>query len=77
MENPGIIPVVLTAMGAVAAVLLGVWGIVARYDDRSETGWRRSATGSTPKGRRPPSSWDSSGSEWRSSKGSSKDCAKH
>ena len=34
MENPGIIPVVLTAMGAVAAVLLGVWGIVARYDDR-------------------------------------------
>ena len=29
-----IIPTVLTAMGAVAAVLLGVWGIVARYDSR-------------------------------------------
>ena len=34
MESPGIIPTVLTAMGVVAAVLLGVWGIVARYDSR-------------------------------------------
>ena len=34
MEGAGIIPTVLTAMGAVAAVLLGVWGIVARYDSR-------------------------------------------
>ncbi len=34
MESPGIIPVVLTAMGTVVAVLLGVWGIVARYDGR-------------------------------------------
>ena len=34
MESPGIIPTVLTGMGMVAAVLLGVWGIVARYDDR-------------------------------------------
>ena len=34
MENPGIIPTVLTAIGTVAAVLLGVWGIVARYDSR-------------------------------------------
>ncbi len=34
MESPGIIPIVLTGMGMVAAVLLGVWGIVARYDDR-------------------------------------------
>ena len=34
MESPGIIPTVLTGMGIVAAVLLGVWGIVARYDDR-------------------------------------------
>ncbi len=34
MESAGIIPTVLTAMGVVAAVLLGVWGIVARYDDR-------------------------------------------
>ena len=34
MESAGIIPTVLTAMGAVAAVLLGVWGIVARYDSR-------------------------------------------
>ncbi len=34
MEGPGIIPTVLTAMGMVAAVLLGMWGIVARYDDR-------------------------------------------
>ena len=30
----GIIPTVLTAIGVVAAVLLGVWGIVARYDSR-------------------------------------------
>ena len=34
MESPGILPIVLTGMGMVAAVLLGVWGIVARYDDR-------------------------------------------
>ena len=34
MESPEIIPAVLTAMSAVAAVLLGVWGIVARYDSR-------------------------------------------
>ena len=34
MESPGILPTVLTGMGTVAAVLLGVWGIVARYDDR-------------------------------------------
>ena len=34
MESPAIIPTVPTAMGAVAAVLLGVWGIVARYDSR-------------------------------------------
>ena len=34
MESTGIIPTVLTAMGVVAAVLLGVWGIVARYDSR-------------------------------------------
>lgn len=34
MESPGIIPTVLTAMGMVGAVLLGVWGIVARYDSR-------------------------------------------
>ena len=34
METAEIIPTVLTAMGAVAAVLLGVWGIVARYDSR-------------------------------------------
>ena len=34
MESLGIIPTVLTAMGVVAAVLLGVWGIVARYDER-------------------------------------------
>ena len=34
MENAGIIPTVLTAMGVVAAVLPGVWGIVARYDSR-------------------------------------------
>ena len=32
MESTGIIPIVLTAMGVVAAVLLGVWGIAARYD---------------------------------------------
>ena len=30
------LPTVLTAMGVVAAVLLGVWGIVARYDSRVE-----------------------------------------
>lgn len=29
-----ILPTVLTAMSAVAAVLLGVWAIVARYDAR-------------------------------------------
>ena len=29
-----VIPTVLTAMSAVAAVLLGVWAIVARYDAR-------------------------------------------
>ena len=34
MESTGIIPIVLTGMGSVAAVLLGVWGIVARYDNR-------------------------------------------
>ena len=34
MESDGIIPIVLTAMGVVAAVLLGVWGIAARYDSR-------------------------------------------
>ncbi|MCY4638061.1 MAG: hypothetical protein OXG04_26815 [Acidobacteria bacterium] len=34
MENAGILPTVVTAMGMVAAVLLGVWGIVARYDSR-------------------------------------------
>ena len=34
MESAAIIPTVLTAMGAVAAVLLGVWGIVARSDSR-------------------------------------------
>ncbi len=34
MESTGIIPIVLTAMGVVAAVLLGVWGIAARYDNR-------------------------------------------
>ena len=34
MESAGIIPTVLTAMGAVVAVLPGVWGIVARYDSR-------------------------------------------
>ena len=34
MESAGIIPIVLTAMGVVAAVLLGVWGIAARYDSR-------------------------------------------
>jgi gas vesicle protein len=34
MESAGIIPIVLTAMGVVAAVLLGVWGIAARYDNR-------------------------------------------
>lgn len=34
MESAGIIQIVLAAMGAVAAVLLGVWGIVARYDSR-------------------------------------------
>ena len=34
MESSGIIPIVLTAMGVVAAVLLGVWGIAARYDNR-------------------------------------------
>ena len=34
MESAAFIPTVLTAMGAVAAVLLGVWGIVARYDSR-------------------------------------------
>ena len=28
------LPTVLTAMGVVAAALLGVWGIVARYDSR-------------------------------------------
>ena len=34
MESAGIIPIVLTAMGVVAAVLLGVWGIAARYHSR-------------------------------------------
>ena len=34
MESPGIIPTVPTAMAMVATVLLGVWGIVARYDSR-------------------------------------------
>ena len=29
-----ILPAVLTGMGVIAAVLLGVWGIVARYDSR-------------------------------------------
>ena len=36
MESAGIIPTVLTAMATVAAVLLGVWGIVARYDSRMQ-----------------------------------------
>ena len=36
MESGGIIPTVLAGMGMVAAVLLGVWGIVARYDSRVE-----------------------------------------
>ena len=34
MESTGIIPIVLPAMGVVAAVLLGVWRIAARYDSR-------------------------------------------
>ena len=34
MESAAIVPTVPTAMGMVAAVLLGVWGIVARYDSR-------------------------------------------
>ena len=34
METAEMVPTVLTAMGVVAAVLLGVWGIVARYDSR-------------------------------------------
>ena len=34
MESGGIIPTVLAGMGMVAAVLLGVWGIVARYHSR-------------------------------------------
>lgn len=34
MESAGTIPTVLTAIGVVAAVLLGVWQIVARYDSR-------------------------------------------
>lgn len=34
MESAGIMPTVLTGTGVVAAVLLGVWGIVARYDSR-------------------------------------------
>ena len=80
MESAGIIPTVLTGMGIVAAVLLGVWGIVARYDDRvCETGWTRSktgsthsVTGSTPRGKKRPSSLGSSGNEWPSSK----DCSK-
>ena len=29
-----ILPAVLTAMSAVAAILLGVWAIIARYDHR-------------------------------------------
>ena len=33
-ETAGMLPTVLTAMGVVVAVLLGVWGIVARYDSR-------------------------------------------
>ena len=34
MESAGIIPTVLTGIGVVAGVLLGVWQIVARYDSR-------------------------------------------
>ena len=34
MESVGILPTVLTAIGVVAGVLLGVWQIVARYDSR-------------------------------------------
>ena len=34
METAEMLPTVLTAMGVVEAVLLGVWGIVARYDSR-------------------------------------------
>ena len=34
MESTDSIPAVVAAMGMVAAVLLGVWGIVARYDSR-------------------------------------------
>ena len=34
MESTGIIPIVLTAMSVAAGVLVGVWGIMARYDNR-------------------------------------------
>ena len=34
MEGAGIVPTALTAMAMVAAVLVGVWGIVPRYDGR-------------------------------------------
>ena len=34
MESVGVMSTVLTAVGVVAAVLLGVWQIVARYDSR-------------------------------------------
>ncbi len=34
MESAGILPTVLTAIGVVAGVLLGVWQIVARYYSR-------------------------------------------
>ncbi|MCY4632923.1 MAG: hypothetical protein OXG04_00160 [Acidobacteria bacterium] len=37
MESAGIIPIVLTGMGSVPAVLLGVWGIVARDSQGKET----------------------------------------
>ena len=81
MENAGIIPTVLTAMGVVAAVLPGVWGIVARYDSRvrdrmdaqgEETGKQlgQLRIGSTPRARRQPSNSASSGNEWPSSKDS-------
>lgn len=36
METTPILPTLLSAVGVVAAVLLGVWGIVARYAVRIE-----------------------------------------
>ena len=34
MESTGIIAIVLTAVSVAAGVLVGVWGIMARYDNR-------------------------------------------